>query len=197
MLVRRLQALRSAPAAWRPARPGAIVRTEFDTVYVQPDVCNGCGYCVVGLPLRRDRPAADDDGRAWKCTLCYDRLRRGLDAGLRQGLPDRVDPVRRSRGAARAAPTSGSTQLHERGVTEAYLYGATPTPARHRRAERLLPAASTEPEVYNLPPDPVVPTSKGRESWTAAGIAAAGMFLTAMACALLAGAGASDDATRS
>ena len=30
---------------------GAIVRTEFDSVFVQPDVCNGCGYCVVGCPF--------------------------------------------------------------------------------------------------------------------------------------------------
>jgi len=25
---------------------GAIVRTEFGSVYIQPDICNGCGYCV-------------------------------------------------------------------------------------------------------------------------------------------------------
>src|SRR5205807_4289573 len=25
---------------------GAIVRTEFGTVVIQDDVCNGCGYCV-------------------------------------------------------------------------------------------------------------------------------------------------------
>ena len=30
---------------------GAIVRTEFDSVYVQPDICNGCGYCIVGCPF--------------------------------------------------------------------------------------------------------------------------------------------------
>ena len=53
---------------------GAIIRTEFDTVYVQPDICNGCGYCVVNCPFGViDR--REDDGRAWKCTLCYDRLK--------------------------------------------------------------------------------------------------------------------------
>src|SRR5512142_1089627 len=25
---------------------GAIVRTEFGSVYIQPEICNGCGYCV-------------------------------------------------------------------------------------------------------------------------------------------------------
>jgi formate dehydrogenase iron-sulfur subunit len=53
---------------------GAIVRTEFGSVYVQPDICNGCGYCIVSCPFGViDR--RQDDGRAWKCTLCYDRLK--------------------------------------------------------------------------------------------------------------------------
>ncbi|MEZ5374854.1 MAG: 4Fe-4S dicluster domain-containing protein, partial [Microthrixaceae bacterium] len=53
---------------------GALVRTEYDTVYVQPDICNGCGTCVVSCPFGViDRHPTD--GRAWKCTMCYDRLR--------------------------------------------------------------------------------------------------------------------------
>ena len=75
---------------------GALFRTEFGTVVVQDDVCNGCGYCVAGCPFgvieraRRDgtvRRTAGASGRqahrarvhrslgiAQKCTLCYDRL---------------------------------------------------------------------------------------------------------------------------
>ena len=72
---------------------GSIIRTEFDTVFVQPDICNGCGYCVSACPFGViDR--REDDGRAWKCTLCYDRLDAGHDAGVREGVSDRVDPVR-------------------------------------------------------------------------------------------------------
>ncbi|MCA1563671.1 MAG: 4Fe-4S dicluster domain-containing protein, partial [Acidobacteria bacterium] len=56
---------------------GSIVRTEFGGVFVQPDVCNGCGYCVVSCPFGviERRP---DDGRAFKCTFCYDRQKGGL-----------------------------------------------------------------------------------------------------------------------
>ena len=78
---------------------GSIVRTEFGGVYIQPDVCNGCGYCVVTCPFGvvDRRP---DDGRAFKCTFCYDRQKVGLAAGVRDRVPDAVDPVRRAGGPA-------------------------------------------------------------------------------------------------
>src|SRR3712207_6633424 len=60
---------------------GALFRTEFGTVVVQADVCNGCGYCVPACPFgvieRRKGPeGAKNVGIAQKCTLCYDRLTR-------------------------------------------------------------------------------------------------------------------------
>ena len=66
---------------------GAIIRTEFDTVYVQQDICNGCGYCVVACPF--GVIARDDSGdhRAHKCTLCYDRLKDGLEPACAQACP--------------------------------------------------------------------------------------------------------------
>ena len=65
---------------------GALIRTEFDTVVLQPDVCNGCGYCVPSCPfgvVDRDH----DDGRAAKCTLCYDRLQDGLEPACAKSCP--------------------------------------------------------------------------------------------------------------
>ena len=105
---------------------GALIRTEFDTVVLQPDVCNGCGYCIPACPfgvVDRDRI----DGRAAKCTLCYDRLEDGLEPACAKACPtdsiqfgpyDELLDV-----AARRVGT-----LHGRGVDGAYLYGAHDAP---------------------------------------------------------------------
>src|ERR1043165_1602427 len=101
---------------------GAIVRTEFDTVFVQPDICNGCGYCVTACPFGViDR--REDDGRAWKCTLCYDRLKDDLTPARAQACP--TDSIRL--GDLDAPPAEAEERLgvvHERGQEGAYLYGA-------------------------------------------------------------------------
>jgi formate dehydrogenase iron-sulfur subunit len=105
---------------------GALIRSEFGTIVLQPDVCNGCGYCIPACPfgvVDRDH----DDGRAAKCTLCYDRLEDGLEPACAKSCPtdsiqfgpyDELLDV-----AARRVAT-----LHERGVEGAYLYGAHDAP---------------------------------------------------------------------
>jgi formate dehydrogenase iron-sulfur subunit len=101
---------------------GALVKTEFDTVILQPDVCNGCGYCIPSCPFGVvDRDPVD--GRAAKCTLCYDRLEDGLEPACAKACPtDSIqfgpydELVERAQGRVAA--------LHERGVDGAYLYGA-------------------------------------------------------------------------
>ena len=119
---------------------GALIRTEFETVIVQPDICNGCGYCIPSCPfgvIDRD----PYDGRAAKCTLCYDRLEDGLEPACAKACPtdsiqfgpyDELVELAKGRVAA----------LHEQGLESAYLYGAGDErrgPAR-RRARRVLPA---------------------------------------------------------
>jgi len=156
---------------------GALFRTEFGTVVVQPDICNGCGYCVSGCPYgviqRRE-----DDGRAWKCTLCYDRLKDGQEPACAHACPTKsiqfgdLDELR-ERAAARVE------QLHEQGVTEARLYGADPDDGVGGNGAFFL--LLDEPEVYGFPPDPVVPTRDLPRMWKFAGLAAAALGVVAAA----------------
>jgi formate dehydrogenase iron-sulfur subunit len=154
---------------------GAIVRTEFDTVYVQPDICNGCGYCVVACPFGViDR--LHDDGRAWKCTLCYDRLKDNLEPACAKACPTdsilfgEIEELH-EKAEARVA------ELHERGVSEAYLYGVDQPGTEGLNAFFLL---VDKPEVYNLPPDPVAPAKKAGQSWTALLAASLGLLAAAI-----------------
>jgi formate dehydrogenase iron-sulfur subunit len=150
---------------------GALFRTEFGTVVVQQDICNGCGYCVSGCPYgviqRRE-----GDGRAFKCTLCYDRLKDGQEPACAHACPTKsiqfgdLDELR-SRAADRVA------QLHDQGVTEARLYGEDPDDGVGGNGAFFL--LLDEPEAYGFPPDPVVPTRDLPRMWKFAGFAAAAL----------------------
>jgi formate dehydrogenase iron-sulfur subunit len=148
---------------------GALVRTEFGTVIVQPDVCNGCAYCVSACPYGViDR--REDDGRAWKCTMCYDRLRGGLEPACAQACPTdsiQFGPLDELRVTAQARVET----LHAAGQTEARLYGADPEDGVGGAGAFFL--LLDEPEVYGLPPDPVVTTRDLPRMWRWAGAAAA------------------------
>ena len=161
---------------------GSIVRTEFDSVYVQPDVCNGCGMCVLACPFGViDR--REGDGRAWKCTLCYDRQREQMTPACAKACP--TDSIQfgdvqelKARAEARVR------QLHDRGMTEAYLYGVDEANQPGTGGLNAFFLLVDEPEVYNLPPDPVTPTKKVREGWASLAAAAVGMALVTIGAAL-------------
>ena len=155
---------------------GALFRTEFGSVVVQPDICNGCGYCVSACPFGViDR--REGDGRAWKCTLCYDRLRDDLEPACAKACPTEsiqfgiLDDLR-----VRAADRVD--ELHARGVTDARLYGDDPDDGVGGAGAFFL--LLDEPEVYGLPPDPVVPTRNVQAMWRHAGAAAAALLVVAV-----------------
>ncbi|MBP8536259.1 4Fe-4S dicluster domain-containing protein [Streptomyces sp. MK37H] len=147
---------------------GALFRTEFGTVVVQDDVCNGCGYCVPACPygVIDVRP---EDGGAHKCTLCYDRLGAGQEPACAKACP--TDSIQfgpldelRERAAARVE------ELHRVGVEDARLYGHDPEDGVGGDGAFFL--LLDEPEVYGLPPDPVVTTRDLPSMWRHAGTAA-------------------------
>jgi formate dehydrogenase iron-sulfur subunit len=156
---------------------GAIMRTEFGSVYVQPDVCNGCGYCVSACPFGVvDRRA--DDGRAWKCTLCYDRLKGGMVPACAKACPTASIQFGELT-ELRARADQRVEQLRSRGVEGASLYGADAATQPGTEGLHAFFLLCDEPEVYNLPPDPVVPTAKIVRSWWA--MAAGVLSLAALA----------------
>ncbi|MBO0804605.1 MAG: 4Fe-4S dicluster domain-containing protein [Nocardiopsaceae bacterium] len=151
---------------------GALFRTEFGTVVVQEDICNGCGYCVPACPYGViDR--REDDGRAWKCTMCYDRLGDGLEPACAKACP--TDSIQygpldelRERAAERVEAVPG-----------ARLYGDDPSDGVGGDGAFFL--LLDEPEVYGLPPDPVVTTRDLPSMWRHVGAAACVMAAVAAA----------------
>ncbi len=152
---------------------GALFRTEFGTVVVQEDICNGCGYCVPACPYGVI-DQRKDDGRVWKCTLCYDRLGDEMEPACAKACPTAsiqfgpLDDLR-DRASARLV------QMHAAGVAEARLYGHDPNDGVGGGGAFFL--LLDEPEVYGLPPAPVVTTSDLPAMWGRAALAAAGLMV--------------------
>jgi formate dehydrogenase iron-sulfur subunit len=161
---------------------GSLFRTEFGSVVVQEDVCNGCGYCIPACPYGVI-DQRKGDGRAWKCTLCYDRLTDGMEPACAKACPTdsiQFGPLDELREHAQGRVE----QLVAAGVTDARLYGHDPNDGVGGDGAFFL--LLDAPEVYGLPPDPVVTTRDLPAMWRHVG-AAAGTLLLAVG-AIFAGA---------
>lgn len=165
---------------------GSLFRTEFGTVVVQDDICNGCGYCVPACPYgvidrRVGERGEKNVGIAQKCTLCYDRLGAGMTPACAQACPTEsiqfgdVEQLR-ERAAARLE------SLRAQGETGARLYGHKPDDGVGGAGAMFL--LLDEPEVYGLPPDPVVATRDLNRLWKTAALAAGSLLAGAVAAFL-------------
>jgi formate dehydrogenase iron-sulfur subunit len=176
---------------------GSLFRTEYGTVVVQEDICNGCGYCVPTCPFgvldRRHlpRPSGDppaeilgvqlgkkEDGRVWKCTLCYDRLKGGHEPACAKACPTdsiQFGPLDELRERA----DKRLLKLQAENWNGARLYGHDPDDGVGGFGAFFL--LLDEPEVYGLPPDPVVTTRDLPQMWKTAAIAAGAVIAGVLA----------------
>jgi formate dehydrogenase iron-sulfur subunit len=132
---------------------GAILRTEFDSVYINEPACNGCRDCVSACPFGVIH-MSEKTHVAQKCTFCYDRLKVGLPPACAQACPTqsiRFGPVRELKQLAAARVE----QLKGQGRTKARLYGADDKILGGLNSFYLL---EDEPEVYGLPSRPRIPS---------------------------------------
>jgi formate dehydrogenase iron-sulfur subunit len=148
---------------------GALFRTEFGTVVVQEDVCNGCGYCVPACPFGVIAER-EGDGRVWKCTLCYDRLKDDKEPACAQACP--TDSIQFGEMAElRERAEQRLAKLQDAGQSRAQLYLADDDDGISGAGAFFL--LLDDPEVYGLPPDPVDTVRDISSIWGAAGKAAA------------------------
>jgi formate dehydrogenase iron-sulfur subunit len=176
---------------------GSLFRTEYGTVVVQEDVCNGCGYCVPACPFgvldkrhiarsSADPPAEilglqlgkKEDGRVWKCTLCYDRLKGGHEPACAKACPTdsiQFGPLDELRERAEQR----LEKLEAEKWNGARLYGNDPEDGVGGFGAFFL--LLDEPEVYGLPPDPVVTTADLPEMWKTAAVATGALVLGVVA----------------
>ena len=131
--------------------PGAIVQYSNGIVDFQEENCIGCGYCVAGCPFNVPR-ISKKDSKAYKCTLCSDRVAVGLEPACIKSCPtgalvfgskeDMIDHAEER-----------IADLKERGYQQAGLYDPPGVGGTHvmyvlQHADR--------PELYGLPNDPKI-----------------------------------------
>lgn len=124
----------------------AIVRTEYDTVYIQPDVCNGCRDCISACPYGAIG-FSENNGVAQKCTMCYDRLQANMTPACAKACPTQsiqfgtLSELQKKADARLAA-------VRAQGYEEAQLYGRDDSIYGGLNSFFLL---MRHPEVYGLP----------------------------------------------
>lgn len=151
---------------------GAIIRTEFDTVYIQQDVCNGCRACLSACPF--GVVDIGEDGKAHKCTLCYDRLQHGMEPACAQACP--TDSIRFGEvSELMVLAEQRVKELQAQGIP-AYIYGKEEIVGGLNCFYLLV----DRPEVYGLPARPELPSKNVGTGFAFSALAGAALAVTGL-----------------
>src|SRR5512138_3492458 len=136
--------LRACPA------PGAIVQFANGIVDFQQDNCIGCGYCQTGCPFNIPRYSMKDQ-KAYKCTLCSDRVAVGLEPACIKSCPTQALSFG-SKAAMKDLAEERIVELKERGFAKAAVYDPAGVGGTH--VVYVLPHGDAT--LYRLPAKPEV-----------------------------------------
>jgi formate dehydrogenase iron-sulfur subunit len=132
---------------------GALRRTEYGTVHLDPATCNGCRYCVSACPFGVVS-FNESSGLATKCTFCNDRLHNGLGPACAKACPtESIQFGFRDELVARAQKRVET--LKAMGFKDAQLYGADSGGFLGGLNAFFL--LLSRPSTYGLPEQPRVP----------------------------------------
>ncbi len=156
--------------------PGAIIKYANGIVDFHQENCIGCGYCVSGCPFNVPR-ISQKDSKAYKCTLCSDRVAVGLEPACVKVCPtgsisfgSKVD--------MQELAAERVTELKERGFKNAGLYDPAGVGGTH--VMYVLNHAD-KPALYSgLPADPTIAPTVTIWKSVAKPLAMAGMAAAAL-----------------
>jgi formate dehydrogenase iron-sulfur subunit len=130
--------------------PGAIVQYANGIVDFQQESCIGCGYCQTGCPFNIPRYSMEDQ-KAYKCTLCSDRVAVGLEPACVKTCPTGALTFG-SKEDMKELAAERVAELGERGLTKAAVYDPSGVGGTHV----LFVLPHGDPELYHLPRAPKV-----------------------------------------
>ncbi|MGE8317595.1 MAG: formate dehydrogenase subunit beta [Comamonas sp.] len=156
--------------------PGAIIQYSNGIVDFHQENCVGCGYCVTGCPFDVPR-ISKKDHKAYKCTLCSDRVAVGQEPACVKTCPTGAIMFGTKEGMKAQADTR-IADLKERGFAKAGLYDPQGVGGTH--VMYVLHHAD-KPSIYHgLPDDPKISPMVGLWKGVAKPLALAALGVAAV-----------------
>jgi formate dehydrogenase iron-sulfur subunit len=157
--------------------PGAIVQYANGIVDFHEENCIGCGYCITGCPFNIPR-ISKRDHKAYKCTLCSDRVAVGREPACIKACPTGA-LVFGTKEDMQQHAAERVEDLKSRGFDQAGLYDPPGVGGTH--VMYVLHHAD-QPQLYaGLAPDPHISTLVGMWKGASKPLALVAMALTALA----------------